>query len=239
MLRPAAVCRARWSRNATVGRDPDTTRGVAAPVGKLPFAAQRTAAGSTAFSRHRAGVLAGRLPRALQVGGPRSMGRWRARRADHLHIARVGARSCPGRSRLARSAFRADGRADNRHRPTNCAVTARAGRGVTGTGECYLGDGLYASFDGWQIVLRGPREQGGHREGLEPEVMAALVTFLADLNRQSLVFRCLRPCGMPCGAQRVPSRRPSRTDALAGGNAQSPHRNAVPLCSRNRSTRRV
>jgi hypothetical protein len=28
--------------------------------------------------------------------------------------------------------------------------------------ETYLGDGLYASFDGWQIRLRAPRENGDH-----------------------------------------------------------------------------
>jgi hypothetical protein len=25
--------------------------------------------------------------------------------------------------------------------------------------ETYLGDGLYASFDGWQVKLRAPRER--------------------------------------------------------------------------------
>ena len=28
--------------------------------------------------------------------------------------------------------------------------------------ETYLGDGLYASFDGWQFRLRAPREFGDH-----------------------------------------------------------------------------
>jgi hypothetical protein len=28
--------------------------------------------------------------------------------------------------------------------------------------EVYLGDGLYASFDGYQIRLRAPREGGDH-----------------------------------------------------------------------------
>ena len=52
------------------------------------------------------------------------------------------------------------------------------------TSECYLGDGLYASFDGDQVILRAPRDGGDHIVALEPEVVAALVTFLADLNRQ-------------------------------------------------------
>ena len=43
--------------------------------------------------------------------------------------------------------------------------------------ETYLGDGLYASFDGWQIVLRAPRENGDHFVGLEPPVYDALVAF--------------------------------------------------------------
>jgi hypothetical protein len=40
--------------------------------------------------------------------------------------------------------------------------------------EEYLGDGLYASFDGWQVVLRAPREGGNHWVGLEPEVWRKL-----------------------------------------------------------------
>jgi len=40
--------------------------------------------------------------------------------------------------------------------------------------ETYLGDGLYASFDGWHIRLRAPREGGDHWIGLEPEVWREL-----------------------------------------------------------------
>jgi hypothetical protein len=43
--------------------------------------------------------------------------------------------------------------------------------------EVYLGDGLYAVFDGYQIVLRAPRENGDHLVALEPEVFTALVQF--------------------------------------------------------------
>ena len=39
--------------------------------------------------------------------------------------------------------------------------------------ETYLGDGLYACFDGWQFILRAPREHGDHWVGLEPSVLAA------------------------------------------------------------------
>lgn len=43
--------------------------------------------------------------------------------------------------------------------------------------ETYLGDGLYASFDGFMITLRAPRENGDHWVGLEPEIFQALVKF--------------------------------------------------------------
>jgi hypothetical protein len=34
--------------------------------------------------------------------------------------------------------------------------------------ETYLGDGLYASWDGWQIKLRAPRYGVDHEVYLEP-----------------------------------------------------------------------
>ena len=37
--------------------------------------------------------------------------------------------------------------------------------------ETYLGDGLYASYDGWQIMLRAPRPNGDHYVALEPAVL--------------------------------------------------------------------
>jgi hypothetical protein len=40
--------------------------------------------------------------------------------------------------------------------------------------ETYLGDGLYASFDGWHIILRAPRADGDHFVALEPSVFAEL-----------------------------------------------------------------
>jgi hypothetical protein len=43
--------------------------------------------------------------------------------------------------------------------------------------EQYLGDGLYASFDGYMIVLRAPRELGDHWVGLEPPVFNELLRF--------------------------------------------------------------
>ena len=40
--------------------------------------------------------------------------------------------------------------------------------------EAYLGDGLYASFDGWQFCLRAPRENGDHVVYLEPHMLNGL-----------------------------------------------------------------
>jgi hypothetical protein len=50
--------------------------------------------------------------------------------------------------------------------------------------ETYLGDGLYASFDGFTIWLRAPRENGDHVVALEPLVYAALIRFVADLMKE-------------------------------------------------------
>jgi len=48
--------------------------------------------------------------------------------------------------------------------------------------ETYLGDGLYASFDGWHMVLRAPRDGGDHHVALEPEVFAALLRYARQIN---------------------------------------------------------
>jgi hypothetical protein len=50
--------------------------------------------------------------------------------------------------------------------------------------ETYLGDGLYASFDGFTIWLRAPRENGDHVVALEPLVYAELIRFVADLMKE-------------------------------------------------------
>jgi hypothetical protein len=44
--------------------------------------------------------------------------------------------------------------------------------------EVYLGDGLYASFDGWQFKLRAPRGYGDHEVFLEPDVLKAFNDFV-------------------------------------------------------------
>ncbi len=51
--------------------------------------------------------------------------------------------------------------------------------------EVYLGDGLYATFDGWQIILRAPRgDSPDHLVALEPETFATLVRFAALINKK-------------------------------------------------------
>jgi hypothetical protein len=44
--------------------------------------------------------------------------------------------------------------------------------------ETYLGDGLYASDDGYMITLRAPREDGDHWVALEPGIVEALLSFI-------------------------------------------------------------
>jgi hypothetical protein len=48
--------------------------------------------------------------------------------------------------------------------------------------ETYLGDGLYASFDGFMIMLRAPREHRDHWIALEPKVFRALVEYERSLR---------------------------------------------------------
>ena len=43
--------------------------------------------------------------------------------------------------------------------------------------EVYLGDGLYASFDGYAITLRAPRMEEDHWVSLEPAVYESLVEY--------------------------------------------------------------
>ncbi len=44
--------------------------------------------------------------------------------------------------------------------------------------EIYLGDGLYASFDGVQIALRAPRDSGDHWVYMELNVYRQLQEFV-------------------------------------------------------------
>lgn len=48
----------------------------------------------------------------------------------------------------------------------------------------YLGDGLYASFDGFSIWLRAPREGGEHRVALEPDVLRSFLAYVESLKKE-------------------------------------------------------
>lgn len=48
--------------------------------------------------------------------------------------------------------------------------------------EVYLGDGLYASYDGWQIKLRAPRSEGDHIVYLDQSVCIALAQYMESLG---------------------------------------------------------
>ena len=54
------------------------------------------------------------------------------------------------------------------------------------TKETYLGDGLYASFNGHSIILRATRENEDHWVALEPSTWDSLMMFyrriMEDLN---------------------------------------------------------
>jgi hypothetical protein len=53
------------------------------------------------------------------------------------------------------------------------------------TEETYVGDGLYASFDGFAFTLRAPREHGDHYVVLEPQVLASFIAFTKQFTRAS------------------------------------------------------
>ena len=44
--------------------------------------------------------------------------------------------------------------------------------------EIYLGDGLYASYDGYQFILRAPRTGGDHWVALELPVYKNFIEFV-------------------------------------------------------------
>ena len=50
--------------------------------------------------------------------------------------------------------------------------------------EVYLGDGLYSSFDGYQFVLRAPREDGDHWVALEPVVLETFLEFVEAVRQK-------------------------------------------------------
>lgn len=50
--------------------------------------------------------------------------------------------------------------------------------------ETYLGDGLYASFDGWQFRLWTQRDFGVHEVFLEPSVVHAFMEFHRSVTKK-------------------------------------------------------
>lgn len=49
--------------------------------------------------------------------------------------------------------------------------------------ETYLGNGLYCSFDGWQIKLRAPHSNGvDHEVFLDPVAQVALYNFMRIID---------------------------------------------------------
>lgn len=46
----------------------------------------------------------------------------------------------------------------------------------------YLGDGVTATFDGYQIWLRAERDSMTHEIAIEPQVFVALEKYVADLR---------------------------------------------------------
>ena len=49
--------------------------------------------------------------------------------------------------------------------------------------ETYLDDGLYASFDGFAVTVRAPREHGDHYVVLEPQMLASFMEFTKQFTR--------------------------------------------------------
>lgn len=61
--------------------------------------------------------------------------------------------------------------------------------------QVYLGDGVYASFDGGKIWLRTEREQGWHVIALEPQVFTALVEYAKEISVWSTAWLSSRSGG--------------------------------------------
>jgi hypothetical protein len=46
----------------------------------------------------------------------------------------------------------------------------------------YIGDGVYADFDGYHVVLTTERENGVHLIYLDPDVVRELARYVADVR---------------------------------------------------------
>ena len=58
-------------------------------------------------------------------------------------------------------------------------------------GEEYLGDGLYASWDGYQVKLRAPRDGGDHVVFLDPHTMQNFIEYLDQTGISIRAQRCV------------------------------------------------
>ena len=61
------------------------------------------------------------------------------------------------------------------------------------TNEHYIGDGLYASFDGFGFTLRAPRETGDHTVYLEPDVLASFIQYVEQIKKENETHHDLNP----------------------------------------------
>lgn len=57
---------------------------------------------------------------------------------------------------------------------------------MTTQNETYLGDGLYAEYDGFALWLRAPREQGDHVVALEPQVLREFIRFAMQFRAATI-----------------------------------------------------
>ncbi len=62
--------------------------------------------------------------------------------------------------------------------PESSIALCATGDALMAEQEAYLGDGLYAKFDGWSFWLRAPRPTGDHYVAMEPEVLASFLEFI-------------------------------------------------------------
>lgn len=54
--------------------------------------------------------------------------------------------------------------------------------------EEYIGDGVYASFDGYGILLRAPRSEGDHYIEIEPATFVQLLAYMGKVWDMSKVM---------------------------------------------------
>lgn len=65
----------------------------------------------------------------------------------------------------------------------------------------YLGDGLYAEFDGYQIRLYADREYTRHEVFLEPQVYLALTRFVERIKDAKQEEAEARDAAEKCGSE--------------------------------------